>query len=305
MKEIGGYFELEIDKRFGHYHKDAVKLNSASSCLKLLIRTFRIQNIYVPDFTCPVVWKAIKDEGCECIFYKIGLDFMPQQDFPKDVFILYNNYFGINGRNVRIMEQQYRNLIVDNAQAFYARDNAFASFYSPRKFFGVPDGGYLYCNDEVELPDVVSESWNKCTALLKRCDRPASEGYEDFRETQKRISKEQVARMSNLTERLLCNIDYEAIRKKRLENFRYLHEQLGEYNQLSIDLDTNDVPLVYPFLTDRTDLREKLIAKKIYVATYWPGSNQDEMKKIIPLPIDQRYEKSEMEFITKKIEKHV
>ena len=289
MKEIGGYFELEIDKRFGHYHKDALKLNSASSCLKLLIRTFRIQKIYVPNFTCPVVWKAIMDEGCECLFYMIGPDFMPQQDFPKDEFILYNNYFGINGRNVRIMEQQYRNLIVDNAQAFYARDNAFASFYSPRKFFGVPDGGYLYCKGEVKLPDTISVSWNKCKALLKRCDLPASEGYADFKESGHMISEEPVARMSNLTERLLCNIDYEAIRKKRLENFRYLHEQLGEYKQLSIDLDTNNVPLVYPFLTDKTGLREKLIANKIYVATYWPGSNQDEMKRIIPLPIDQRY----------------
>ena len=166
------------------------------------------------------------------------------------------------------------------------------------------DGGYLYCNDEVKLPDAVSESWNKCTALLKRCDHPASEGYEDFREIQKRISEEPVARMSKLTERLICNIDYEVIRKKRLETFKYLHEQLGEYNQLSIDLDENDVPMVYPFLADKPGLRKKLIANKIYVATYWPGCNQDEMTGIIPLPIDQRYSIADMHVLIGVIQQY-
>ena len=98
MKEIGGYFELESDNRFGHYHKDALKLNSASSCLKLLIRTFHILKIYVPDYTCSVVWKAIRDEGCECLFYKVGKDFLPQEDFKKDDYILFNNYFGVNSK---------------------------------------------------------------------------------------------------------------------------------------------------------------------------------------------------------------
>jgi len=289
MPEIGGYFELETN-RFEAYHKDALKLNSGSSGLKLVIRSFRIKRIHVPEYTCPVVWKSIRDEGCECVFYKVGMDFLPQKDFRKDDYIVYNNYFGINGHHAKALETQYRNLIVDNAQAFYAVNDALASFYSPRKFFGVPDGGYLYCRDEVKPPDAISESWNKCTALLKRCERPASEGYEDFKEMEKRIAEEPVARMSKLTERLLGNIDYETIRKKRLDHFRYLHEQLGEYNQLSVDPDANDVPMVYPFLTDKSGLRERLIAAKIYVATYWPGCSGNELTGIIPLPIDQRCE---------------
>ena len=301
MREIGGYFELETN-RFEAYHKDALKLNSGSSGLKLIVRSFRIKRIHVPDYTCPVVWKAIKDEGCECVFYKVGMDFLPQKTFKKDDFILFNNYFGVNSKNVRKMERQYPNLIVDNAQAFYAVNDAWASFYSPRKFFGVPDGGYLDCKDEIELPDAVSESWNKCTALLKRCDLPASDGYEDFKATEKKISEEPVARMSKLTERLLCNIDYDAVRKKRQENFRYLHEHLGEYNQLSIDPDANDVPMVYPFLTDKSGLRERLIAAKIYVATYWPGIAQDQkLIHILPLPADHRYNIEDLNLILETV----
>lgn len=301
MQEIGGYFELETN-HFEEHHKGALKLNSGSACLKQIIRTYKIKKILVPEFTCPVVWKSIRDENCECLFYKVGLNFMPQQDFGKDNYVLYNNYFGINGRNVRILEQQYRNLIVDNAQAFYSFDNSLASFYSARKFFGVPDGGYLYCRDEVNLPDTISESWNKCTALLKRCDRPASEGYADYKESEHMIAEEPVSRMSKLTECMLRSIDYEAVRKKRIENYQYLHEQLGKYNQIDADLNEDDVPMVYPFLTDKDGLRESLIANKIYVATYWPGSNQDEIKRIVPLPIDQRYEKSEIDCVIEKIE---
>lgn len=304
MKEIGGYFELETN-HFEEYHKDALKLNSGSACLKQIIRTYRIKRLYVPEFTCAVVRKSVRDENCECVFYQVGPDFMPQQDFPKDEYILYNNYFGINGRNVRIMERLYRNLIVDNAQAFYAVNHSLAAYNSARKFFGVPDGGYLYCKDEVKLSDAVSVSWNKCKALLKRCDRPASEGYADFKESEHMIGEEPVARMSKLTERLLRNIDYEAVKKKRIGNYQYLHERLGKYNQINVDLIEDDVPMVYPFLTCKASLREKLIENKIYVATYWPGSNQDEMKRIIPLPIDQRYEKCEMDFIIEKVKDYV
>lgn len=297
MQEIGGYFELETN-HFEEYHKDALKLNSGSACLKLIIRTYHIKKLHVPDYTCPVVWKSVQDENCECVFYKVGLDFLPQQDFRKDDYILYNNYFGINGRNVRFMEKQYRNLIVDNAQAFYEVGHSLAAFNSARKFFGVPDGGYLYSRDQVKMPDVFSVSWNKCTALLKRCELPASEGYGDFKETEHMIAEEPIARMSKLTKRLLCNIDYEIVKKKRIENYQYLHAQLGKYNQIKADLNEDDVPLVYPFLVDKHGLREKMIANKIYVATYWPGVSPNKLIDIIPLPIDQRYSEADMNDIS-------
>lgn len=53
--------------------------------------------------------------------------------------------------------------------------------------------------------------------------------------------------------------------------------------------------MVYPLLPKEiTNLRQRLIANCIYVATYWPnvakaGSLEDILrKKLLPLPIDQR-----------------
>lgn len=56
-------------------------------------------------------------------------------------------------------------------------------------------------------------------------------------------------------------------------------------------------------------LRQRLIANRIYVATYWPNLaklNYDTLeeclaKKIIALPIDQRYNKEDMKRIIESI----
>ena len=61
--------------------------------------------------------------------------------------------------------------------------------------------------------------------------------------------------------------------------------------------------MVYPYLTDREGLRDHLIKEKIYVARYWPNvlewTTADSLewyltRQMIPLPIDQRYGKNEM-----------
>jgi hypothetical protein len=52
--------------------------------------------------------------------------------------------------------------------------------------------------------------------------------------------------------------------------------------------------MVYPYLTDDTTLRQRLIVNRIYVATYWPNVEKEnyfeyELRtNLLPLPIDQR-----------------
>ena len=65
-------------------------------------------------------------------------------------------------------------------------------------------------------------------------------------------------------------------------------------------------PMAYPFLSAGRALKQKLIADKIFVATYWPNvldwcEPQDWEYKLadrtVFLPIDQRYGEKEMERI--------
>lgn len=70
--------------------------------------------------------------------------------------------------------------------------------------------------------------------------------------------------------------------------------------------------MVYPYLTDVADLRNKLIENKVFVATYWPNvfdwCKESDIeyklaKYIFPLPCDQRYGEEDMERIINLISK--
>jgi hypothetical protein len=176
MKEIGGYFELEC---FGNsfYHKNGMLFNTARNALRHFIKIIGIKEIFVPSYTCPVVFESIKRKNCKITLYKIGDDFMPRTNFPKDSYIVYNNYFGICGKNVDYLAKIYPNLIIDNAQAFYSELKGIASFYSPRKFFGLPDGGILLSKINLPLPTEKAVSFDMCSHLLKRLDLGANAGF--------------------------------------------------------------------------------------------------------------------------------
>lgn len=301
FKEIGGYFELEMLEKKEFYSK-AIALNCARNCLRYLIRAYNIKKIYLPYYTCNVVWQSIRSENCKMEFYHIDENFLPTNEFNKDDFILYTNYFGICASNVKSLSEKYPNIIVDNAQAFYMRPTGFASFNSPRKFFGVPDGGYLFSGKKIDENFERDTSYQRCEHLLKRLDLPASEAYLDFQRNDESLEDEPIKFMSKLTKKMLCSVDYEKAKQKRLENYNFLAQELDETNELKIQLDEDDVPMVYPYLIKQEKLKEKLIKNKIYVATYWSPLDKTFyettlQKYLLPLPIDQRYGQKDMQRI--------
>ena len=111
--------------------------------------------------------------------------------------------------------------------------------------------------------------------------------------------------MSKLTDNLLHGIDYEFVKKRRTENFAYLHKQFEEENQLKLICPAG--AFMYPlYLMNGVDIRKKLQEHKIFIPTLWPAvfeiCNEDELeydmaKNILPIPIDQRYSISDMEYI--------
>ena len=118
-------------------------------------------------------------------------------------------------------------------------------------------------------------------------------------------------RMSSLTQSLMCNINFEKVKMQRRVNFQQLHNELGNRNGITIpSLDSFACPMVYPYFTFDSNLKKKLIDKKIFVATYWPNVFQwcepvdveyQLANQIIAIPIDQRYGKEEMDRIIEQI----
>lgn len=306
MKNIGGYFELELHSG-EQYHKDALCLNSARSCLEYVLRVRNYHTVYIPYYTCEIVLQPFQLLHVNYVFYNINEQLEPVNlpELKEDEAFLYTNYFGLKQSCVERLSKHYgTRLIVDNAQAFFAPAlYGIDTFYSPRKFFGVPDGGYLYCSVSLnmEIPQAVSH--DRMSHLLKRIDLDAQAGYDNFKQNDELLSEQPLLRMSNLTGKLLESIDYQPITTKRHDNYQLLDNSLGSCNQLRLDLSEHAVPMVYPFLTDNADLKKKLIENKIFVATYWPNvmewCKEDDWEFHLAhqtcfLPIDQRYGKDDM-----------
>lgn len=300
MRDIGGYIELEMPQR-GEYH-DALALNCARNCVRYLIRAYGIKRMYVPYYQCPLVFDAIEKENCSICFYEIDQNFLPKREFERDACILYINYFGICDKQTDRLAALYPDLIVDNSQAFYSKPRGMACFYSPRKFFGVADGAYLYTQKHLSEP--LKQDHDTCdrfSHLLKRIEGGSNFGYPDFKRNDGCLENADIELMSNLTRYILAGQDYAAVSKKRRKNFKYLHEKLSKFNNLNVELG-DQVPMFYPFLFKIDGLREELMKNSVYVSTLWngfdyPENSTEEYFKyyLFPLIIDQRYGFEEMD----------
>ena len=309
MEAIGGYFSLELPLR-EEYHKDAIRLNTGRNCLEYILRARKYNKVYIPYYTCEVVLEPFRKLGISYEFYHVDINLEINDKFivKSKEALLFTNYFGLKQRYVEQLAGQLgTRLIIDNTQAFYAkRVDGIDTFYTCRKFFGVPDGAYLYCDIDLKDEFEQDKSYDRFAHLLKRIDLSAEEGYADFHKEDDGLMNNPIRRMSIITERMMQSIDYKAVAQKRRANFQSLHEALGEANNLTLQLEDDAVPMVYPFLSLIKGLREKLIENKIFVARYWPNvlewTNKDDIEYLMafhaqPLPIDQRYGAEEMQRI--------
>ncbi len=302
MDAIGGYFGLEL-RQGEYYHKEALCFNSARNCLEYILRARNYTKIYIPYYTCEVILEPITKLHIEFEFYSINQVLEPIKDYNlnSNEAFLYTNYFGLKQDCVKRLAKLYKNqLIVDNAQAFYAEPlEGIDTFYSPRKFFGVADGGYLYIDKKLDIELKQDYSYERMSHLLKRIDVSAEFGYNDFKRNDDSLINQPIKLMSNLTNKILSSIDYNSVKSKRIENYLYLDSKLKDKNLIQLPLKNIDIPMVYPYLTNDKELKTKLITNKIFVATYWPNVMDWTKEKdleykltnnLLPLPIDQRYD---------------
>jgi hypothetical protein len=313
MKPIGGYFSLELSEGES-YHPQAIALNTGRNCLEYIMRCRNYRKVYIPYYTCEAVMEPFQKLDIPYEYYHINerLEIAKDISLGSEEALLYTNYFGLKQTYVERLARQYgKQLIVDNTQAFYAKPIAGVdTFYSCRKFFGVPDGAYLYTDAKADFEMEQDVSCDRVSFLMKRLDLGAEAGYADFQEQSKRLVGQPIKRMSNLTEQMMNGIDYRSVAQRRKENYKYLHQHLTETNQLSLELDEDAIPMVYPYLTKDGELKQKLIDERIYVPTYWPnvlewiGDKDFEsllVRNTCFLPIDQRCGLGEMERIVNVI----
>ena len=245
------------------------ELNSARNCLRIIIRTYGIKEIFIPYYICPAVWQACRAEKCIIKPYHIDKNFYPDCDFNKKDYILYPNYFGICANNVLKLAKPYKNLIVDNAHAMFMPHFGLASFNSYRKFLNCADGAKLYINKEIEPLNIDDYEYET-----------APQNYNEFVQNELRIDRLGPLLISKCSAKRIKNLENE--KQIRLEKFYQLHEKYLSSNELKINLTEYDVPFVYPYLSDE-------IPKGDYLR-YWSGlpkdfKEYDFYKRLKPIPL--------------------
>lgn len=323
MNEIGGYFQLELnynnENAFPFQYSEL--LNSGRYAFEYLILNLpnKPSLIWLPWYTCEVMLEPLLRLGINYDFYKINsnLEISSLPKIGNNEYIIINNYFGIKDKYIDKMSSILGDkMIIDNSQAlFYNNKFGLKSFYSFRKFVGVPDGGMAITKDRNKIVLDKSISYDKISHLLCRIDLDASSGYQNYKKNENNISNIGIHSMSNLSKQIISNINFEYIKEKRNRNFSIINSYLSDINLLNIPaIETFSCPMAYPLLTDDTSLKEILINNRIYIPTFWPnifkwckidsleyklGSN------LIAIPIDQRYGDNEMRFIANIIIDHI
>ncbi|WP_332239067.1 hypothetical protein [Sporolactobacillus sp. KGMB 08714] len=312
-KTIGGFLSLELPKRT-EYHSRALRLNSARYCLEYILRVRNYKKIYLPAYICDSVLQPVKRLNVPFNFYRIGEDFAPVLDREpeEDACFLYVNYFGLHRENVRKICCTRKHVVIDNTQAFFERPLPHAdTLYSPRKFFGVPDGGYLYTDAE-SRPDLKrNASYYRFDALLKQIDLGSTAAAPLFEENEAYLDRCGMQAMARLTQRLLMSIDYRQAITKRNENFHFLNERLRPYNRLKTVFGNLNGPMCYPLLTEYGEqLKEFLIERNIYVNDYWQeviarvpsGSFECRLARdLVLLPVDQHCGTADMQAVMQAV----
>ena len=123
VKEIGGYFGLE--KLISHeYYPDLAAVNNARCALLYIIKAKHYRKVYLPYFLCDSVRLVLQREKIPFEEYRIDRTFLPLLDVytnPEEVVYIVNYYGLICGEQLISLKNRYGNIVVDNAQAFFAR----------------------------------------------------------------------------------------------------------------------------------------------------------------------------------------
>lgn len=311
MKSIGGYFSLELPHNtFGELYPYALCLNAGRYCLEYILRARRYRKVYIPYYTCEAVLQPIKALGLDYEFYHIDKDFhiVGNIKVGREEALLYTNYFGLMESYANEVAYEYSpNVIIDNTQAFFSKPREHTdTFNTCRKFFGVADGAYLFTDARLDMDIPQDHSTARMKAVLDRLDKSPEEAFQEYHESEASLDDSGMRRMSKLTQSIMDSIDYNDVANRRLRNYHMLDKDLADSNEMHFALNYGTIPMVYPYYCHKKGLRQHLINKKVYVAKYWnnvidwagkDSLEADLTEHLIPLPIDQRYGKEEMEYI--------
>lgn len=311
--EIGGFLGLELPVYDNFPWKGGVCVNSGRNAFAHILRSLgRVRKVYLPRFTCRSLAAILQKLRipCECYAVDRRLEIAEESapDPQRDEYVVFTHYFGLQEPYLAELRERYRGrLIIDQSLALFSPPpKGTPCFYSPRKFAGLPDGGLAFLTQGATVPAERDVSYPTASFLLQSLESGTAAAARACEDNERRIARAPCRAMSELSSRLMRALDFETARMRRQENFAFLHEHLGRLNKLPSDMLKPCGAWCYPFWTNLFEWRNFLIENNIYIPVLWPhllapahaGTLEQKLaRELIPLPIDQRYTRAEMERI--------
>jgi hypothetical protein len=314
MKTIGGFFELEQLTIGSEPHTRAHALSTGRACMMVMLRHLRPRRVHVPYYTCNAALDPFRELAIPTTFYALDERLCPSdvRDVGVGEFIMWINYFGVCTLQLEELKRTFaERLLIDDTHAFFHESHAdFWSFTSARKYFGVPDGAYLYAPVDITI-DAGRFASASLTHSALRTLGMQDEAFAAYQAYERSLDCS-VHRISTISEAILRGVDLAKVAAARRENFDYLHSRLGRRNRFPLPSALLDVPFCYPYLPAQPVDRRSLHARGVFVPTLWPdtATRQDTgfewerriSAQLLPLPIDHRYRPEDLEYVADQLE---
>lgn len=326
---IGGDFEIAVtdvqNANIRHsqmldVHKYASGRAALYQILKYLKSEKGVSRILLPDYLCSSVLVPVKALELEFEFYPIDEVLELEEEafaslYKSQTAVLVINYYGLKDLSkqvsfIRILDKDSI-IIEDDVQAYYEFRKPLGDvdfkFTSLRKTFAVPDGGLVKTNHQlpvVETPNTFGQ-YKAAAALLKSMREGNFNDHiylEMFEKGESIIDDELECSMSRIAEKLYRIVDEERVKVRRLNNARYMIEELKKNGIRPIlPLIGDHVPLFIPiYVKNRDEVRRRMFQQEVFCPVHWPmegnylkrGAEMAEHE--LSLIVDQRYNVQDM-----------
>jgi dTDP-4-amino-4,6-dideoxygalactose transaminase len=287
----------------------AAAFSSARSALAALLRQQQPRRLWLPSYVCqtlldgaaevPISWYAVDGR------LEIDLSGVEAGDA-----VLVVDYFG---RSALAERRPDAFVIEDRAQALDPDGPPFGDvlLYSPRKLFGVGDGGLLVSNQPLPTPEEPGDDtlWAPNDARARDPDgldpgvwRPAFIAREAGFEPDGRA-------ISGRTLAALQGVDWRSEAAARRANWAVLAAGLGDL-ALWPERDVAFTPLAFPILVaDAAAMSAWLADRRIWAPRHWAEvpspipftAAHDLARRCLSLPLDGRYGASDMARIVEAV----
>lgn len=327
MIEIGSEFWLERDPA-SDSHRDGCYVLSGRTAIDLIIqdiaKTCAVRKVYMPAWGCDSMLAPFSHRNIHVDFYDVRFDgqLKCHTEITESTEILYvTNYFGYeNTLDIDVVRQfkaQGAIILYDRTHSFLMENDPYLeladySFASIRKWMGVIGGAVVEGVKEVALKPCPYLEPKETAMRIKQAYMAGDDSVDKqeflklYGEFGHHLAEDyQNYEMDDLSYALYKTKDIAAMRHKRRENAKYLHEHLKGVRFID-ELTDKAVPLFVPVFFNTTEqrnaVRKKLIEAQIYCPIHWPKPAQipAELKsnKIydteLSLICDQRYDLADM-----------